>query len=183
MTASRSPEGVALSPLRATDSLAPRQGHGRPIRGYGSAMTECSRVMRCQPTDVFAVLSDGWSYGLWVVGAARIREVDAGWPREGTKIDHSVGVWPTLLDDATYSRGAEAPHWLRLRARAWPTGEAHIEFHIDPHDSGCVVTISEHAVSGPAVMIPGPVQSAMLKWRNSETLRRLAFIAEGRSRS
>lgn len=137
--------------------------------------------MRCRPSDVFAVLSDGWTYGLWVVGAARIRDVDPGWPEAGARIHHSVGVWPFLLHDTTHSRGAEPPHLLQLRARAWPTGEAHIDFHIDPHDQGCVVTIDEQATSGPATLIPAPVEAAMLKWRNSETLQRLSFIAEGRA--
>lgn len=139
--------------------------------------------MRCQPNDVFAVLADGWTYGLWVVGAARVRAVDAGWPNAGARIHHSVGVWPALLHDTTHSQGAEPPHRLSLRARAWPTGEAQVNFRVDPHDQGCVVTIDEKAVSGPAVLIPGPVEAGLLKWRNAETLRRLSFIAEGRGRS
>jgi hypothetical protein len=146
-------------------------------------MSECSRVMRCGPKDVFDVLSDGWAYGQWVVGAARVRDVDPGWPAEGSRIHHSVGIWPALLHDTTHSVGAEPPHHLRLRARAWPTGEAMIDFQVDPHDSGCVVTIREKAVSGPAMCIPMAVQTPLLTWRNTETLRRLSFIAEGRSRS
>ncbi len=137
--------------------------------------------MRCQPSDVFAILSDGWSYGLWVVGAARVRDVDPGWPDAGSRIHHSVGVWPALIHDTTSSKGAEPPHRLRLRARAWPTGEAEIEFRVEPHDQGCVVTVFERAVRGPATMIPAAVQTPLLKWRNTETLRRLSFIAEGRS--
>lgn len=145
-------------------------------------MTEVTRVMHCSPTDVFAVLADGWSYGVWVVGAARVREVDAGWPGEGARIHHSVGVWPVLIDDSTHSQGAESPSRLRLRARAWPTGEADIEFRLEPHPEGCQVTIHEQAASGPATLIPAPIQHAMLKWRNTETLRRLSFIAEGQAR-
>ncbi len=137
--------------------------------------------MHCRPTDVFAVLSDGWTYGLWVVGAARIRDVDPGWPQAGARIHHSVGVWPMLLHESTHSEGAEAPHRLSMRARAWPIGEAHIDLRIDPHDQGCVVTIDEHAASGPATMVPAAVQAVILRWRNAETLRRLSFIAEGRA--
>ena len=37
------------------------------------------------------MLSDGWSYATWVVGAARIRDVDDGWPTVGTKIHHPSG--------------------------------------------------------------------------------------------
>lgn len=146
-------------------------------------MFERSRVMRCQTTDVFSVLSDGWTYGLWVVGAARIRAVDPWWPGEGARIHHSIGVWPVLVDDTTVSRGVDPPRWLRLRARAWPTGEADIEFRVEPHDQGCVLTLGERSASGPAAMLPAPVEAPLLWWRNSETLRRLSFIAEGRARS
>ena len=42
------------------------------------------------------------------------------------------------------------------------------------------VTIEEEPGSGPGVLVPPPVRGLGLRWRNSETLRRLAFIAEGR---
>jgi hypothetical protein len=145
-------------------------------------MSECSRIMSCQPSDVFDVLSDGWTYPLWVVGAARMRDVDPGWPAEGSRLHHSVGVWPLLLHDTTHSVGAEPPHRLHLKARAWPNGEARVDLRIDPHDSGCLVTIDEKVVSGPAALIPAAVEAPLLTWRNTESLRRLSFIAEGRSR-
>ena len=47
------------------------------------------------------MLSDGWLYALWVVGAARMRDVDEGWPAVGTRLHHSVGTWPLLIDDTT----------------------------------------------------------------------------------
>jgi hypothetical protein len=146
-------------------------------------MTQNSRVVHCRPDDVFAVLSDGWSYPLWVVGAARVRKVDPGWPEAGARIHHSVGVWPVLLHDTTHSLGGEPPHRLRLRARAWPTGEAHIDLRVAPHDRGCVVTIDEKIVSGPSTLLPPVMTGPLLKWRNTETLRRLAFIAAGRDHS
>jgi hypothetical protein len=77
---------------------------------------------------------------------------------------------------------AEPPHRLQLKARAWPNGEAMIDLRIDPHDSGCIVTIDEKLVSGPAALLPDAVEAPLLTWRNTESLRRLAFIAEGRSR-
>lgn len=146
-------------------------------------MSEVSRVIRCSPDDVYAVLADGWTYGLWVVGAARIRYVDPGWPAEGSRIHHAVGAWPALLQDTTHSTGAEPPRRLSLRARAWPAGEAVVELEVQPHDEGSVTIMRERAVSGPASLVPSVVEAPLLKWRNSETLRRLAFIAEGRARS
>ena len=57
--------------------------------------------MHATPDQVWEVLADGWLYPLWVVGASRMREVDAGWPAPGTMLHHSVGTWPLLLDDVT----------------------------------------------------------------------------------
>ena len=38
----------------------------------------------------------------------------------------------------------------------------------------------EQAVAGPGVLVPEPFKGLTLKWRNTETLRRLASIAENR---
>jgi hypothetical protein len=44
------------------------------------------------------------------------------------------------------------------------------------------VVIEEDAVSGPGRLVPKPLRDPALAWRNVETLRRLAFIAENRAR-
>ncbi len=140
--------------------------------------------MSCTPEDVFAVLEDGWSYGMWVVGAARIREVDATWPAPGSRIHHSVGAWPVLLSDNTEVEQVEAPTMLRLRVRAWPTGEGRVTLTCRAlGDGGTEVVMEEKAVAGPATLIPAPVEDAMLHARNVEALRRLAYLAENRARS
>ena len=43
-----------------------------------SAIT-VSRQFDAPASDVWAVLSDGWLYPCWVVGAARMREVESSW--------------------------------------------------------------------------------------------------------
>lgn len=146
-------------------------------------MSANRRVVHASPEDVWAVLADGWLYPLWVVGATRMRAVDAAWPAVGAHLHHSVGVWPAVLDDSTEVLEATAPAHLKLRARGWPAGEAEVELHLAPHAEGTEVTIHEDAVSGPGRLVPGPVRHAKLAIRNRETLRRLAFIAEGRPAS
>ena len=59
------------------------------------------RRLNCSPEQVFAVLRDGWTYPVWVVGASRMRSVDEGWPAPGSKLHHSFGAWPLLLNDTT----------------------------------------------------------------------------------
>lgn len=147
-------------------------------------MSRTTRHMECRPEDVFEVLGDGWSYATWVVGAARIRGVDPGWPVTGSRIHHSVGVWPLLISDTTVVEEVDAPQLLQLRVKAWPTGEGRVVIHCEPHpEGGTTVTMDEWAVSGPAKLMPRPVQDVALHARNTEALRRLAYLAEGGARS
>ena len=148
--------------------------------GYVHAMVALTRQMRCTPDDVLRVLADGWTYANWVVGSSRIRGVDPTWPAPGSRIAHSVGVWPLVINDVTISHGWDPASGIELRARAWPAGEAQVRIEVEPRGAGCRVRMTEEAVRGPVTLIPRRVRSAMLVPRNKETLRRLAMIAEGR---
>jgi hypothetical protein len=127
------------------------------------------------------VLADGWSYSSWVVGTARIRAVDPGWPEPGTRILHSVGMWPALLHDETVVRAWEPERSIELQARGWPAGEARVLIEVMPSGTGCRIRVTEDANKGPGTLLPKPVRSAVIGPRNVETLRRLALIAERRS--
>jgi uncharacterized protein YndB with AHSA1/START domain len=139
-----------------------------------------SRVIKAPPESVWRVLSDGWLYGLWVVGASRIRTVDEEWPSVGSRIEHSVGCWPVLIDDATSVTSLQPDQEIGLRARAWPGGEAAVTITLEPIGRSCRVTITEDASRGPGKLIPGPLRRTALHWRNEESLRRLAYLAERR---
>jgi uncharacterized protein YndB with AHSA1/START domain len=144
-------------------------------------MISVERVIKTTPQRVWDVLADGWLYPLWVVGASRMREVDAGWPAVGSKIHHSVGAWPALIDDDTEVTDADPLRMLALRAKAWPfLGEAAVVLHLSEQGASTRVVIEEDAVSGPGKLVPQPMRAPGLKWRNVETLRRLAFVAERR---
>lgn len=137
--------------------------------------------MPCAAGYVSEVLADGWLFGLWVVGSARIRDVDAGWPGQGAKIHHSFGVWPVLIDDVSECIAWQPDRKLALMARGWPAGEASVELTIEDRAIGCRVTIVEDAVRGPGTFIPRPLRSVVLNWRNVEALRRLEYLAIGRA--
>ena len=62
------------------------------------------------------MLADGWSYATWVVGAARVRDVDPGWPATGSRVHHSVGLWPLLIQDFTLVECSEPPRELNRLA-------------------------------------------------------------------
>jgi hypothetical protein len=139
--------------------------------------------MQATPDQVWEVLADGWLYPLWVVGASRMREVDAGWPAPGTRLHHSVGSWPALIDDVTESVEVRPGSLLKLQAHAWPAGRADVTLRLSPLAEGTEVVIEEQAVSGPGALVPSALQDPLLGWRNVETLRRLAFVVERRQQS
>ncbi len=128
------------------------------------------------------MLSDGWLYALWVVGAARMREVDDGWPAVGTRLHHSVGTWPLLIDDTTEVLEVEPGRRLLLLARGWPAGQAHVEITLEARGTDTVVTMVEQATAGPGALLPKVLQDPQLHVRNIEALRRLAYVVEGRTR-
>jgi len=139
------------------------------------------RVMNCSPEDVFAVLADGWLFPTWVVGASRMRDVDAAWPQVGSKLQHSFGVWPALINDETTVLEYDPPRRLVIQPKGWPIGEARVTLEVKRRPEGCVVRITEEAVEGPGSFVPKPLLDVPLFIRNVETLRRLAYIAEGKS--
>lgn len=144
-------------------------------------MSTNTRVMNATPDQVWEVLADGWLYPLWVVGASRMREVDGHWPEVGARLHHSVGSWPLLIDDTTSVVECQPPSLLRLRARAWPAGEADVLLRMRPVGTDTEVTIEEDACSGPGRLMPKPLRDLQLHWRNVEALRRLSFLVERRA--
>jgi uncharacterized protein YndB with AHSA1/START domain len=143
-------------------------------------MATNTREIKTTPDKVWAVLSDGWLYPVWVVGATRMRDVEGHWPEVGARLHHSAGVWPAVIDDNTEVLEAEPGRYLKLRARGWPLGEAEVAITLSPAGAHTLVEIEETAVSGPGAMIPKPVEDLAIKYRNVETLRRLAYVAENR---
>ncbi|GAA1962251.1 SRPBCC family protein [Microbacterium deminutum] len=124
-------------------------------------------------------MANGWLYPSWVVGATRMRDVDVSWPEPGSQLRHSLGVWPALINDETHAIEWNPPHRMRIRPTGWPLGEALVTIDVKARASGCVVRIQEEAVAGPVRWIPRPLIDILLWWRNTETLHRLAYLAEG----
>jgi uncharacterized protein YndB with AHSA1/START domain len=144
-------------------------------------MSVNERVFKASPQEVWEVLSDGWLYPLWVVGATRMREVDDSWPTVGAKLHHSVGVWPAVLDDFTEVLEVEPMRRLALRARGWPMGEAKVVLELEELGGTTNVSISEDATAGPGLLVPAPLRHSMIRLRNVEALSRLALLVEGRA--
>lgn len=142
-------------------------------------MSSNVRVLKCTIHDVFGVLSDGWLYPSWVVGASRMRHVDETWPMAGAELHHSFGVWPVLIDDKTVVEEFVPSRRMVMRARGWPIGEARVTIDVKQRGEDCIVRIQEEAVAGPGRFVPRQLLDIPLHWRNAETLHRLAYLAEG----
>ncbi len=139
------------------------------------------RRVDATPDQVWTVLADGWLYTGWVVGASHIRAVDEGWPAVGTRIHHSVGSWPVLIEDSTEVLLSEPASRLVLRARAWPVGEARVDLRLRPDGAGCTISMAEEPTKGPGKWVHTPIQQRLLEARNREALARLVSLVEGRS--
>ena len=144
-------------------------------------MSENQRTVHASADTVWEVLSDGWLYPVWVVGATRMRDVDAAWPAVGARLHHSAGVWPAVVNDETRVEALEPGRRMQLRAKGWPLGEADVVIELEPAGEHTVVRIREDAATGPGRLVPRPLRTPVMAWRNSETLRRLAFVCEGRA--
>lgn len=131
------------------------------------------------PEQIFAVLSDPASYADWVVGCKEIRFWDPDFPARGSAFHHTFVIGPLPIKDHTTVMDIDPPRHLLLRARARPSGVAHVALDLEPSDGGGTdVTIREWPVEGLAAKLHNPVQAKLIKLRNVETLRRLKRLAE-----
>jgi uncharacterized protein YndB with AHSA1/START domain len=147
---------------------------------HQSDLTVVRRRINAPVDRVFDIMTDAWLYPVWVVGATHIRDVDHGWPAPGAKVHHQVGPWPISISDATAVVECVRPTRLVLQAAAWPVGEARIEFDLSGDDAMTDVRMGEAPTHGIGRFIDNPLQRKLLEWRNRETLKRLACIAEHR---
>ena len=142
-------------------------------------MSTVTKVFNSPASAVWRVIADGWLYSGWVVGASRIRDVDAHWPQVDSRLHHSVGAWPLLIDDSTKVTAVEPERRLELIARGWPLGEAKVVITLEDLGEQCRVTMAEDAVRGPGLAVPKALRNPLITVRNKETLQRLELMAAG----
>ena len=145
-----------------------------------SALT-ATRDTTATPEQVWAVLADGWTYSQWVVGNGRMRAVDADWPAPGSKIHHTIGVWPLIINDETVVEACTPCRELVLLARVRPFGRARITLRLKPSPTGCRIEMSEVPAGGPLSLVPQRLALAAVWPRNRECTWRLAAHAERRT--
>lgn len=131
---------------------------------------------------VWDVMADGWTYSQWVVGNSRMRAVDPNWPSPGSRIHHTIGVWPVALNDETEVEVCVPVTELVLLAKGRPLGGARITLRLSDTDAGgCLIEMAEVPLGGPLRLIPRRLALAAAWPRNRECLARLSALAERRS--
>ncbi|WP_251042747.1 SRPBCC family protein [Arthrobacter sp. ISL-69] len=164
---------------RAAQRPAPAAVVKQAQKKASTEMATVSKTFLTPPADVWNVIADGWLYSGWVVGASRIRDVDASWPATDAVLHHSVGAWPLLINDKTKVTASDPGKSIELIARGWPLGEAKVVITLEPLETGCKVSLAEDAVKGPGLLIPKFIRDPLISVRNKETLNRLELMASG----
>lgn len=131
---------------------------------------------------VWDVIADGWTYSQWVVGNSRMRAVDPRWPLVGSTIEHSIGIWPLVINDITEVQNCLPREELVLLAKTRPFGKARITMRLfDTDDGGCRIEMAEVPVGIPMGWVPDQLALAAAIPRNRECTWRLAALAERRT--
>ena len=130
---------------------------------------------------VWDVVADGWTYSQWVVGNSRMRAVEPDWPAVGSKIHHTIGIWPVVINDETEVESCAPEEELVLLARTRPFGQARITLRLHDVADGCRIEMAEVPVGGPLNLIPRRLALAAAFPRNRECTWRLASLAERRT--
>jgi uncharacterized protein YndB with AHSA1/START domain len=103
---------------------------------------------------VWNVIADGWTYSQWVVGNTRMRAVDPAWPAPGSKIHHTIGIWPLVLNDETVVESCTPQEELVLLARGRPFAAARITLRLFDTQNGTRIEMAEVPAGGPLNWIP-----------------------------
>ena len=135
------------------------------------------RFMPVPPQAVWDALAEPSNFGYWVVGSREIRDAEPGFPAPGTKLHHTIGFGPLTLQDHTEVLEAEAPKYLRLRAKGRPLGTATVVLRMTPVDGGTAVEIEEDPDGAYALLKFNPLLQVATKVRNAESLMRLEELA------
>lgn len=133
-------------------------------------------VVGVAPEAVFAAFACGERYADWVVGAKRIRSVDADWPAVGSRLHHTVGIGLLEVKDNTEVLAVQAPRHIVLLARFRPIGRARIELTVTEEAEGCRVRMVENLIRAPQWL--SKAVDASIYARNAAALHRLRDLLE-----
>jgi uncharacterized protein YndB with AHSA1/START domain len=146
-------------------------------------LSRISVFLPVPPDRAFQLLEDPRSLRALVAGARRIRRFDPRWPEPGSAVHHSLGVPPLGVRDVTVVTECEPGRRLVLKAGIHYLGSLIVEFELEPHGTGTVLSVTERPAAG-AVNLPGmrEIVDAAAAVRNAGLGRRFAKLIAKRER-
>jgi uncharacterized protein YndB with AHSA1/START domain len=131
------------------------------------------------PERVWEVLADPYSYDDWVVGTRKIRSADPAWPAVGSRLHHTVGVWPLQIKDSSEVLESEPPRRLVLRAKVRPAGVLRVEIELTGVGDVTEIELQEYVERGP-LRLTGKLGDAGAQGRMELGVRKLKQLVESR---
>lgn len=136
-------------------------------------------LIDAQPSDVWEVLADGYSYPRWVVGTRSVESVDPSWPAVGANLHYRAGVGPFQIADVTTIRVSDPPHHLEMEAHMRLV-TVRISVEVRPWADQALVIVDEHPLRGSSLAFENPLSEGLLTMRNRLMLTRLADVVRDR---
>jgi hypothetical protein len=133
-------------------------------------------VIAASPEAVDSILSEPDTYPAWLVGARRMRGVDADFPAPGSGFDHEVGGGPVRIDDRSDVIDRDPGRRLRMIVRARPLLVAEVDFQLEPVDGGTCVRMTETPKGWHRWY--APLVEPLVRLRNERSMQRLAHLIE-----
>jgi uncharacterized protein YndB with AHSA1/START domain len=146
-------------------------------------MASAELVIEADRDAVWAAIADPTTYPSWLLGAKAIRAVDVGWPALGTAFHHRVGFPPLLIDDRTTVVEIVPRRLLTLRIRATFALQAIVRFELDDDPTGTCIRFEEEPARRILGNLVRPVMDPLTHLRNAASLRRLASLLIGASKT
>jgi hypothetical protein len=164
--------GGCVSPSRPRG----RKGHEPAARRRSVVSTVCRTIATGRQADS-DVLADERLYPLGVVG---IQSIATRWPESGSRLHHSFGIWPTVVDDATEILAVRPGEPLDVRPRGRLVGEAQIAA-ADRRRAALhpACNSARGRCAEPAPFTPAVLNAPLLASAKREAYRQLAMLTEG----
>lgn len=133
---------------------------------------------RCSPEEVFSHLVDCAEYPKWLLGASKIRRVEAEWPALGSCFHHTIGCGPFRFKDRSEVVAVDEPHRLELHVRVTPLVQGRVTFTVRPCDDGALLTLQEEPEARLIGNLVRLVLDPVTHLRNHRSLRKLKELMD-----
>lgn len=143
-------------------------------------MARNERLVHASPAAVFAVLADPRSYAYWVVGSNDIRDADRDWPKQSSRLHHTVKIGPLRIKDHSRVEDVQDGRFLQLKVKGRPLGTARVKLELEEAEGDTRVTMTEDPADRFSLFLFTPLKHLLVQGRNARSLDRLAALAEGR---